>query len=162
MDKEFVEIFKLFKNDVFRLAFSYTKNIADTEDITQEVFVKLYNNFYLFKNEKYLKKWLMRVTINQCKTLFLSAWKRKILPMTDQEENTFYETSEIENNEILDAILKLPKKYRLVIHLYYYEDYKISEIAGILNIKETTIQTQLSRARSLLKDLLKEAWNYEE
>lgn len=162
MDKEFVEIFKLFKNDVFRLAFSYTKNIADTEDITQEVFVKLYNNFYLFKNEKYLKKWLMRVTINQCKTLFLSAWKRKILPMTDQEENTFYETSEIENNEILDSILKLPKKYRLVIHLYYYEDYKISEIAGILNIKETTIQTQLSRARSLLKDLLKEAWNYEE
>lgn len=161
MDKEFVEIFKLFKNDVFRLAFSYTKNIADTEDITQEVFVKLYNNFYLFKNEKYLKKWLMRVTINQCKTLFLSAWKRKILPMTDQEENTFYETSEIENNEILDAILKLPKKYRLVIHLYYYEDYKISEIAGILNIKETTIQTQLSRARNLLKDLLKEAWNYE-
>lgn len=161
MDKEFVEIFELFKNDVFRLAFSYTKNLADTEDITQEVFVKLYNNFYLFKNEEHLKKWLMRVTINQCKTLFLSAWKRKILPITDQEENTFYETLEIENNEILDAILKLPKKYRLVIHLYYYEDYKISEIAGILNIKETTIQTQLSRARSLLKGLLKEAWNYE-
>lgn len=162
MDKEFVEIFKLFKNDVFRLAFSYTKNLADTEDITQEVFVKLYNNFYLFKNEEHLKKWLMRVTINQCKTLFLSAWKRKILPITDQEENTFYETLEIENNEILDAILKLPKKYRLVIHLYYYENYKISEITGILNIKETTIQTQLSRARSLLKDLLKEEWNYEE
>ena len=162
MDKEYIEIFRLFKNDVFRLAFSYTKNIADAEDVTQDVFIKLYHNFYLFKDKEHLKKWLMRVTINQCKTLFLSAWKRKILPITDQEENTFYETLEIENNEILDAILKLPKKYRLVIHLYYYENYKISEITGILNIKETTIQTQLSRARSLLKDLLKEEWNYEE
>ena len=60
------------------------------------------------------------------------------------------------------AIFNLPKKYRLVVHLYYYEDYKISEIAEIINIKETTIQTQLMRARSIIKEILKEAWNYEE
>lgn len=157
MDKEYVEAFKLFKNDIFRLAFSYTKNIADAEDITQEVFVKLYNNFYLFKNEEHLKKWLIRVTINQCKTLFLSAWKRKTLSLTEKEENITKDISNEKDNNILETIFKLPKKYRLVVHLYYYEDYKISEIAEILNIKETTIQTRLSRARTMLKEIIKEA-----
>lgn len=162
MDKEYIEIFQSFKNDIFRLAFSYTKNIADAEDVTQDVFVKLYNNFYLFKDKEHLKKWLIRVTINQCKTLFLSAWKRKVMPVTGQEENMNSFLSKTNDNEVLDAILKLPKKYRLVVHLYYYEEYKISEISGILKIKETTIQTQLSRARNMLKEILKEAWNYEE
>lgn len=161
MDREYIEIFRLFKNDVFRLAFSYTKNIADAEDVTQDVFIKLYHKLYIFNDKEHLKKWLMRVTINQCKTLFLSSWKRKVLPMTDKEENICSTTSK-NNDEILDVILKLPKKYRLVIHFYYYEDYKISEIAEILNIKETTIQTQLSRARNMLKEMLKEAWTYEE
>ncbi|MDD2435566.1 MAG: sigma-70 family RNA polymerase sigma factor [Bacilli bacterium] len=159
MDKEFIEIFNLYKNDIYRLAFSYTRNFADSDDITQNVFVKLYNKFDSFSDKDYMKKWLIRVAVNECKTLFLSAWKRKILPFTGKEENIFYQ--ENKNDDLLEEVFELPKKYRIVVYLYYYENYKVKEISEILNITETTIQTQLFRAREKLKEILKEDFNCE-
>ncbi len=159
MDDKFVEIFNLYKNDVYRLAFSYTKNISDSDDIVQNVFVKLYRKQdILEKNKEEIKKWLIRVTINECKTLLLSNWKKKITSLSEQEENI---KSEMPSNDVLRAVLDLPKKYRIVTYLYYYEDYKIKEIAQILKISETSIQTRLERARKQLKEILKEAWDYE-
>ena len=159
MDDKFVEIFNLYKNDVYRLAFSYTKNISDSDDIVQNVFVKLYRKQdILEKKKEEIKKWLIRVTINECKTLLLSNWKKKITSLSEQEENI---KSEMPSNDVLRAVLDLPKKYRIVTYLYYYEDYKIKEIAQILKISETSIQTRLERARKQLKEILKEAWDYE-
>lgn len=159
MDKEFIEIFNLYKNDIYRLAFSYTKNFADSDDITQNVFVKFYNKFNSFSNKDYIKKWLIKVTVNECKTLFLSAWKRKILPFTEKEENIIYQ--ENARNDLLKNVFELPKKYRIVVYLNYYEDYKIKEISELLNITESSIQTQLLRAREKLREILKEDFNYE-
>lgn len=156
MEKEFVEIFNLYKNDVYRLAYSYTKCYSDSDDITQSVFIKLYKNFNRLNTKENIKNWLMKVTVNECKTLFLSAWKNKILPFTEKEENTLYQ--EEHKNDILQVLLELPKKYRIVMYLYYYEGYKIKEIANILNISETSIQTRLSRARNKLKEMLKGEW----
>ena len=153
MDEEYTRIFNLFKNDVYRLAFSYTKNYFETEDIVQSVFIKLYKNFYKFEDDVSIKKWLTRVTINECKTLFLSSWKRKMFPITDKEEKIAIDQQKESN--LIDSLFQLPKKYRIVLFLFYYEDYKIKEIAEILNIKESTIKTRLNRGRSLLKDILK-------
>ncbi len=153
MNEEYTRIFNLFKNDIYRLAFSYTKNYLDSDDIVQSVFIKLYKNFDKFEDDTSIKKWLTRVTINECKTLFLSAWKRKMFPITDKEENVVMDQQK--DSSLIDALFQLPKKYRIVLFLFYYEDYKIKEISEILNVKEATIKTRLTRGRSLLKNMLK-------
>ncbi len=156
MDKQFVRIFHLYKNDIYRLAYSYTKNISDSDDITQSTFIKLYNHYeMLYNKDQDIKKWLIKVAINECKTFLLSSWKKKTIAFTEKEENISSTT--LPNNDILEAILQLPKKYRTIIFLYYYEEYKIKEIAEILNLSVTNIQTILSRAREKLKEILKEA-----
>ena len=155
LEKQFIRIFNLFKNDVYRLAYSYTKNISDSDDITQNVFVKLYkHNEILELDNVNLKKWLFKVTINECKTLLLSSWKKKIVPFTEKEENTLY--TKINDNSVLEVVMKLPKKYRLVIFLYYYENYNIKEISEILNLTVTNVQTILYRGRDKLKDIIRE------
>lgn len=160
MDKAFLIIFEKFKDDIFRLAYSYTKNIADTEDITQSVFIKLYNHKNILeKQEIEIKKWLVCVTINECKSLFNSFWRKKIFLLKQEDEDNIISSSKDDN--VLSEILLLPKKYRLVIYLYYYENYKIKEMAKILNLTETNIQTMLSRARNMLKEKLKEEWSDE-
>lgn len=153
MDEEYIRIFTLLKNDIYRLAYSYTKNYSDTDDIVQSVFIKLYKNFAKFTDDTSIKKWLTKVTINECRTLSLSAWKRKVFPITDKEENIVEEKKD--DSSLVDSLMKLPKKYRIVLFLFYYEDYKIKEISDILNLNESTIKTRLSRAKSLLKDVLK-------
>lgn len=153
LDNQFINIFNQYKNDIYRLAYSYTKNISDADDITQNVFIKLYNHNEILNNSNQdIKKWLIRVTINECKTLILSVWKKRVISLGKKEENTLYNKST--NNDILEAILELPKKYRTIIFLYYYENYKIKEISTILNISITNIQTILSRAREKLKKSL--------
>jgi RNA polymerase sigma-70 factor (ECF subfamily) len=155
LEKQFIRIFNLFKNDVYRLAYSYTKNISDSDDITQNVFVKLYkHNEVLEVDDLSIKKWLFKVTINECKSLLLSSWKKKIIPFTEKEENTLY--AKINDNNILDQVMQLPKKYRLVIFLYYYENYSTKEISEVLNITITNVQTMLSRAREKLKKIIRE------
>ena len=155
MEKQFIRIFNLFKNDIYRLAYSYTKNISDSDDITQNVFVKLYKHKEVLElDDISIKKWLFKVTINECKTLLLSSWKKKIIPFTEKEENTLY--AKINDNSILDQVMQLPKKYRLVIFLYYYENYNTKEISEILNITITNVQTMLSRARDKLKNIIEE------
>jgi len=156
LDNQFIRIFNLYKNDIYRLAYSYTKNISDSDDITQNTFIKLYNHIDILNNQDQdIKKWLIKVTINECKTFLLSSWKKKIIAFTEKEENTLSTT--LPDNYLLEAILQLPKKYRTIIFLYYYENYKIKEISEILNISVTNIQTILSRARKKLKEILKEA-----
>lgn len=155
MDEQFLKIFNLYKNDIYRLAYSYTKNIADSDDVVQNVFVKLYKNKKILENnDTEIKKWLIKVTINDCKTIFLSSWKRKIISLTEKEENII-KVGEKEC-DLLDEINKLSKDERLVIFLYYYEGYKIKEISSIMKKSETNIQTILYRARNKLKEIIKE------
>lgn len=153
MDEDFIYLFNLFKNDIYRLAYSYTGNVSDADDVTQSVFIKLYKRMNKFDSDISVKKWLIKVTINECKTLFLSSWYKRIVPISDREENISVVSKD---NDILSSIMELPKKYKLVIYLYYYENYKIKEIADILKMNENTVKTNLSRARDMLKDILKE------
>ena len=153
MDNQFLRVFNLYKNDIYRLAYSITKNTYDTDDIVQTVFIKLYNNKIINKDDKEIKRWLIKVTINECKTIFLSSWKRRIVSLTEKHENIKYEK---DNDNLLNEINKLSKKERIVIFLYYYEGYKVKEIANLLGKSETNIQTILYRARKSLKNILEE------
>ena len=136
---------------VFRLAFARTKNNHDANDIMQEVFLRYMKNNKEFNDEEHKKAWLIKTTINCSKTLLSSAWFKKT---TSLEDNIVEELKE--KSEVYYAVLKLSKKYRTVIHLFYYEDMSIAEIANLLNIKESTIKSQLNRARNKLREILKE------
>jgi RNA polymerase sigma-70 factor (ECF subfamily) len=124
MYNQFKEAYKILKDDMFRLAYSYTNSIQDSEDVIQEVFIKLYNNINHLNNIEDIKKWCIRVTINKCKDLKKSIWKRKILPLDDNKRNDSFDTQNNQNKEVLDALFTLPPKYRVILFLYYYGGYK--------------------------------------
>jgi RNA polymerase sigma-70 factor (ECF subfamily) len=134
---------------VAKVAFSYLKNTAEAEDITQEVFLALVQKQPEFDNEEHLKAWLIRVVVNKCKNHLKSSWfsKREAI----QEELSYMPK---EQSEVLLAVLALEVKYRIPIHLYYYEGYSIKEIAEILGERPATIGTQLSRGRDILKNMI--------
>ncbi len=150
MNDEFIKIFNLYKNDVYRLAYSYTKNKSDTDDITQNVFVKLYKHKDILKLDKdSIKKWLFKVTINECKSLFLSHWRIKVSLFDDKD----IKTSD-SNNDLLDVIANLNKRERIIVFLHYYEGYKIKEIAEMMKLSEVNVKVLLSRTRKKLKNMM--------
>lgn len=141
---------------LLRLSYSYMKNIHDAEDVVQEVFVQLFKNIDTFNSEDYKKYWLICVTRNICKNKLKSSWFRGRAELT---EMPYYD--EYADNSVLNEVMKLPLKYREVIHLYYYENYSTVEIASILHKKESTVRSLLSRGRNLLKEVLKEEYDFE-
>lgn len=160
MDDKYIELFHLYKNDIYRLSFSYTKSLTDADDITQNVFVKLFKHPEILELDLIeSKKWLIRVTINECKTFLLSSWKKKIFPISDDIDKVC--DGNQDSNDILSTVLSLPKKYRLLVYLYYYEGYKIKEISSLIHLSETNVQTRLSRARGMLREILKGEWENE-
>ena len=158
MDKSQMEcIYETYKNIVYRTAFTYCKNKADSEDITQEVFILRFKSDIAFNSPEHEKAWFIRVTVNKCKDLFKSFRFKYTVPLDDKE--IIYTTPE--ESEVYHAVMELPKKYRIVIHLYYYEEYQIKDIAKILKKSETAIQTQLYRARNMLRNSLGKEFQYE-
>ena len=117
------------------------------------MFLRYFKNTSKFTDDEHEKAWLIRVTINCCKKLLGSSWFRKTIQL---DENISFD--EKEESEIFYAVMALPQKYRTVVHLYYYEDYSVRQIAEIISIKETTVQTQLQRAREMLKTKFKEEY----
>lgn len=148
-----------YKDTIFRVAYSYCNNVFEAQDVSQEVFVKLYTQCKPFKTREEEKAWLIRITINYCKDLKKSSWHRR---RAELNENSAISNGSIpDDNEVFDEVMALPQKYRTVIHLYYYEEYPIREIAALTQQKDSTVQTQLQRARAMLKKQLGEAYDYE-
>ena len=140
------KIINKYSDMVYRLAFVRTKTKENSEDVYQEVFLRLSRKLPTFKSEEHEKAWLIRVTINCSKNLLNSKFLKNTLEIN---EEISFETEE--RHDIYYAVQELPLKDRTVIHLYYYENYKISEISKILKVKENTVKSQLSRAREKLK-----------
>ncbi len=149
------QLYNKYSNSVYRLAFSYFKNSADAEDIVQDVFMKLFKIDKKFTDERSEKAFIMTVTANKCRDLLKSfAYKcfHHAVPLEDIDVT--YETAE--ETAVYRAVMALSPKYRIVIHLYYYEGYSTGEIARIIKISETAVQTRLYRARNQLKKSLGE------
>ena len=143
-------IIEKYSTMVYKLAFARTRNEIDAEDIFQEVFLRYVKKKPVFESDEHEKAWFIRVTINCSKTLWKNIFKHNEIL---KEEIVFEEKTE-EEALLEEHLLKLPTDYRIVIHLFYYEDMKTSDIAKVLNKKESTIRMQLTRARRLLKDFM--------
>ncbi|MCL1832694.1 MAG: RNA polymerase sigma factor [Oscillospiraceae bacterium] len=140
------------QNTVFQVALGYVKNIHDADDIVQNVFFKLYRNKKTFVNDEAQKAWLIRVTVNECKDLLKSLWRRN---RSDFDESLAApDVHDSEQTNIGEYVRCLKPKYRTVIYLHYYEGYSTNEIARMLKMTQTAVTTQLNRARNQLKQAI--------
>ena len=154
------ELFEKYQNNLYAVAFNICKNAEDAKDIVQETFIQYYSLRKEFDNEQHIRAWLIRVAINKAKNINRSFWRKNKRPLEDYMESLTFETPESE--ELFETVMALPEKFRIVIHLFYFEDYAIREIADILKISESNVKVRLSRGRSLLKEKLQEEWEDDE
>ncbi len=152
-------------NELVRLAFSYVKDAEIAKDMVQNSFIKCYKHLGSFRYDAQIKTWLYRITINECKD-YLKSWHYKMVHV----KNFIHETAKsiipsTENivmdrqgeEQLRDIIFSLPKVYREVVYLYYYESLTTEEIAEVLHIPGNTVKTRLRRAKQKLHTVLKEA-----
>lgn len=153
----------LYGDSVKRVCMVYLKNSADTEDIFQNVFIKYATRSPQFESDEHEKAWVLRVAINECKDFLKSFYKRNIMParpdLLIHQQTTSLST---ERSKVLEAVLSLPRRYREVIYLFYYEDYSAVKIAEVLNKNANTIYTRLARGRDMLKAELGDEKNGQE
>ena len=142
-------LFRRYKDDVYRLALSYTKSIQEAEDVCQTVFLKLMEQKDLAPGKE--RAWLMQVTANTCRNVLRSAWWRRTVPV---EETLTVPAPQY--TDTWEKVMSLPPKYRVLIYLRYYEELSTKEMAQLLHISQTAVTTRLSRAREMLKALLQE------
>lgn len=154
------ELMERYQNNLFAAAINVCKSKEDAEDVVQDTFLQYHMNKKQFENEQHIRAWLIRVAINKAKNCNHTFWRKNKLSLEDYMETLTFETPESEN--LFETVMKLPEKYRIVIHLFYYEDYAIREIAGILHLSESNVKVRLSRGRVLLKQSLKEEWEDDE
>lgn len=152
------EVLSRYSGMVYRLAYARTMNRCDAEDVTQEVFMKYIKHQHELVEEEYRKAWLIRVTINAAKSLLASSWNRRRVSM-DEVEGVLEGSRGIEqdfDDSLLLEIKKLPEKYRIIVHLFYFEDLSVKDISALLGMKESTVKSHLFRAREKLKKNLRE------
>ena len=158
--KQFLDAVARYQDMVYRIALHQTGNASDGEDAIQEVFLRLLTSKKPPQGEEHIRRWLIRVTGNYCRDLLKSPWrKRRVSLETLPEEPVFQREEEA---ELYREVMKLPEKYRTVLDLFYYEELSVREIAEVLEIKESLVTTRLSRARSRLREHLREVWQDDE
>lgn len=138
---------------VYRLAYAQMRNPADTDDVFQDVFLKYAEKAPVFASEDHRKAWLIRVTINRCRSHYRSNWWKRLVPLDEASSAAVPAPADPALDE---ALAKLPAKYRTVIHLHYYENYGTSEIADLTGQRASTVRSQLTRARQMLEAHIKE------
>lgn len=157
-------IMGLYGDELLRLCYLYVHDWQMAEDVLQDTFISAFRNFHKFQGESSEKTWLTRIAINTCKSYLRTPWKKKVIyqgetPLWNDEK----EVAEMEfcDDTVIKAVCQLKPRYREVILLFYYQELKIKEIAGILKISESAVTVRLSRAREQLKGKL-ERWYYDE
>lgn len=153
-DSDFLACAERFQDTIYRIAFHSCKNSEDSQDIVQNVLLKLYRTETEFESEEHLRRWIIRVAVNESKKLVCSAWFRRSAPLEEYAGQMDFEAPE--ESGLFLAVMDLPKKYRVPVYLYYYEDYSVKEVAALTGLKESTVQTRLQRAREKLRNTLKD------
>ena len=147
---ELEQIMEIYGNMVYRLAYSQLRSGTDADDIYQEVFLRYFQKRPRFESEEHRKAWLIRVTINRAKSFSTSPWRRHNVPL---EDRVAFQQEDVK--ELDEALGCLEDKDRILLHLFYYEQLSTRDIAKLLNRKESTVRTQLTRARKRLGTILK-------
>lgn len=154
------ELLEKYSEMVYKLAYARTGNVHDAQDIVQEVFLKYIKADKEFNDEEHRKAWLLTVAANTGNTMMKSAWFRHRADFEETKSEDYYTPEMISDGSLYDVVQELPEKYRVVIHLFYYEELSIKEISVILKTRESNVKSRLFRARDMLKKRL-EADEYE-
>ena len=139
-------------DSVYKAALSCSRCREDAEDAVQTAFLKLLKTDTEFTDDEHVKRWLIRVAVNECKSGFRSFWHRNKVSFDDLDVEPSYRDET--HSDLLGTLARLPQNYKSVIHLYYYEGYDVRETAEILGISESNVQIRLMRARKKMKELL--------
>jgi len=150
-DREIAEIYERHKMTVYRVCFSYMKNETDTEDAVQETFIRLIKSDKAFENEEHEKAWLIRVAANLCKNTLRHWWRKR---ENLEDYNNLPGQENIEVDDVFNAVMSMPDKYKTTVYLYYYEGYNSVEISSILKKPQSTIRSHLLEARKILRNIL--------
>ena len=158
-EQDTIRVIERYSDTVRRLCAVHLKNDADTEDIFQTVFLKYVLSSVSFENEEHKKAWFIRVTINACKDLLKSFFRRHTIPLDDVKEYP----SELppDHQDVWEAVASLPQKYRNVVYLHYFEDYTAPQISCLLGKNVNTIYTLLTRSKQMLRQKLGGGYDYE-
>lgn len=150
-DSQLEYLINTYSDNILRLSFSYLKNIHDAQDVSQDIFVKLFSLDKDFIDTEHEKAFILHITSNVCKNILKSSWKKRVVDFEDIGES---ETVELEDESLWHMVSLLPNKYCTVIYLHYHEGYKIAEISEILEVKQSAVKARLVRGRERLKKLL--------
>ena len=151
--EEFEKIAEKYMDTIYRVAYSWMKNQLDANDVTQIVLLKFYKTTKSFESDDHIKNWLIKVTVNECKMIFRSPWS-KTEDITDYAQTLGFE--EEQHYDLFQAVMKLDKKYSVLLMLFYYDGYSTKEISAMIGVPEKTVSTRLFRAKAKLKNYLKE------
>lgn len=152
-EREFTAAAERYLDMVYRIALNWFRHPPDAEDAAQNVMLRLWRTDTDFQSEEHLRRWLVKVTVNECKRIILHPWRRCTVPLESCQEPVFEDR---EKRELYAAVMDLPGKYRVPLYLYYYEGYAVNEVGELLDMKPSTVQTRLARGREKLKTMLTE------
>lgn len=152
---DFTQAVKTYQDMVYRVALHALGTPQDADDAVQEVFLRLFCQRKAFEREEHLRHWLLRVTVNYCRDVLKSSWRRKV-PLDSIAETPVFDQPE--EQALYETVMTLPEKYRVVLDLFYYEALSTQEIADLLGLRQTAVTTRLSRGRTILKEQLGEVW----
>ena len=158
--REFTNAVEQYQDMVYRVAVHYFASSPDGEGVVQEVFLRLYTREEPFESQEHLRRWLIRVTVNVCRDVLKSPWRKRRVSLEALPDQPVFDRPEQE--ELYREVMALPEKYRVVLDLFYYEELSTKEIAQVLNLRQSAVTTRLFRARELLRQRLKEVWKDEE
>lgn len=160
MKSEITRLVEEYGDDVLKIATVILRSKELAEDIYQETFLRAVRSFSGFRKESSEKTWLISIAVNLCRDYMRSAWKRRVVVTEDfptySDNNSTEDIVEqkSEQQAVVKAILKLPDKYREIIHLFYYQEMGVNDIAKILKIPSGTVKSRLFKARSLLHEMI--------
>lgn len=153
-DKEaFAQIIESLKIDLYKIAKVRLKDEEDILDAIQDTIVSSYKSIKKLTNPEKFKKWVIKILINKCNDIYLQR-KEMFIPFDEVSENLIQSENDYNNLEMEDVLKYLTEEEKMIITLYYLEDYKSKEISWILDMNENTVKTKISRAKSKLKQKL--------
>ena len=152
-EREYTQAVEQYLDMVYRVALNWFRRPADAEDAAQEAMLRLWRTDTDFQSEEHLRRWLVKVTVNECKRIALRPWRSRTASLEDCDGPVFEDR---EKRELYEAVMDLPGKYRVPLYLYYYEGYAVNEVGDLLGLKPSTVQTRLARGREKLKNELTE------
>ena len=147
------ELIRAHQDTLYRAALAILGDAQEAEDAVQDAFLRCWEKAPDFESGEHAKAWLLRVTVNGCKSRLRAPWRRRTAPLLES-----HPAADEEEQAVLEVIQSLPPKDRAALHLYYYEGYQTAEIAAMTGWREGTVRSRLARARDKLRELLKGEW----